>query len=78
MDIIYLGTIYIDAGASTSWFIHGFDQSHTVTFAITIDYGGIGASVGPLNFSQGEHYKHVDGTYAQKIYFTNNDQFHLC
>ena len=77
MNIIYQGTLYLDGGASTNWFIHGYSQSEIVTFAIVVNYGAIG-SAGPLNFAQGEYYEHVDGTRAQKIYFTNHDQFKRC
>jgi hypothetical protein len=81
MAVVDVGWTTIAANSSMSWFIHGYGPNDAVTYSIVV-FPGTGAGVpfpaGHATLTQGEHFQHVDGTFARKIYITNNAPFNSC
>jgi hypothetical protein len=76
------GWVTIAANSSTSWFIHGYTNKEAVTYSIVVFPGAAGTAffpgAGHATLTQGEHFQHVDGTFARKIYIVNNSPFTSC
>jgi hypothetical protein len=81
MNVVDLGWLTLAANSSTSWFIHGYTATEAVTYSIVVFPGsgeGVPNPIGHATLTQGEHFQHVDGTFARKIYFANNAPFNSC
>jgi len=72
------GWTTIAANSSTSWFIHGYTDKEAVTYSIVVFPGTGSNPLAHATLTQGEHFQHVDGTFARKIYITNNAPFNSC
>jgi len=62
-------------------FCHGFQHNEAATFSIVVFPGtgeGVPFPAAHASLSQGEYFKHVDGTFAQKIYLKNLAPFNSC
>jgi hypothetical protein len=73
--------VTIAANGSHSWFVHGWNNREAVTYSIIV-FPGSGAGVlypkAHATLTQGEHFQHVNGTFAQKVYIKNNAPFNSC
>ena len=75
------GWTTIAPNSSMSWFIHGYSDKEAVTYSIVVFPGsgpGVPFPAAHATLTQGEHFQHVDGTFARKIYITNNAPFNSC
>jgi hypothetical protein len=61
------GSLALQPGQSTSWFIHGYGYNEWVSFSIVVNN-----QIGSATLTQGEAWIHVDGSRAYKIYFKAN------
>jgi hypothetical protein len=72
---------YIAPNASNSLFIHGYSDTQAVNYSAVV-YAGFGDGVpfplGHINITEGETYRHVDGTVARKVYIQNLAPFNSC
>lgn len=72
---------YIAPNGSASVFMHGYSNRQAVSYSAIV-YAGSGAGVpfpaGRINMTQGETYRHVDGTVARKVYVQNLAPFNSC
>jgi hypothetical protein len=81
MAVRDIGWVTIAANSSTSWFIHGWTSNEAVTYSIVVFPGsgpGVLSPAAHATLTQGEHFQHVDGTFAQKVYIQNNATFNSC
>jgi hypothetical protein len=65
---------FIAPNTSTSVFIHGYADNEAVNYSAVVFpqvFGG-GAG-GPIMITQGETFRHVDGTVGRKVYVQNPD-----
>lgn len=73
---------YIERGATASVFIHGYSDNTAVTYsAVGNGLYTEGVSVIPafdINLTQGEVYRHVDGTIARKVHVQNRAPNNPC
>lgn len=72
---------YIAPNASTGLFYHGYGDNTAVSYSAVV-FAGSGAGVlypeGHATLTQGETFRHVDGTTARKVYVQNNAPFNSC
>ena len=72
---------YIAPNGSTSVFLHGYSNNEAVNYSAVV-YAGFGEGVpfpkGHATVTQGETFRHVDGTVARKVYVQNNAPFNSC
>jgi hypothetical protein len=72
---------HIAPNSGTSLFIHGYSNKQAVNYSAVV-YPGSGAGVlfplGRINLTQGETFRHVDGTVARKVYIQNLAPFNSC
>jgi hypothetical protein len=81
MAVREIGWATVAANQSVNWFIHGFTTAEAVAFSIVVFPGsgpGVPFSSGHATLTQGESFRHVDGTQAYKIYIQNNAPFNSC
>lgn len=75
------GFPFIAANSSTSVFLHGYSNTQAVSYSAVVT--GLSAP-GVLNpaahiiLTQGETFRHVDGTVARKVYVQNLAPFNPC
>ena len=72
---------YIAPNEGTNLFYHGYDDNTAVSYSIVV-YAGFGDGVpfpaAHATLTQGETFRHVDGTTARKVYVQNNAPFNSC
>ncbi len=72
---------YVAPNGSTSLFIHGYSNREAVNYSAVV-YAGSGPGVlfprGHIKLTQGETFRHVDGTVARKVYIQNVAPFNSC
>jgi hypothetical protein len=73
------GTTTLAGGASTDWFIHGYGDNDAVVYSIVVvPLGEPPSFLGHATLTQGEFFRHVDGTYAQQVTIQNDMPNDLC
>ena len=61
----------IQANETVSVFIHPYADNETANYSAVV-YGGYAPfDIGHINITQGETFRHVDGTVARKVYVEN-------
>lgn len=72
---------YIAPNSGAGVFIHGYGNQETVSYSAVV-YAGFGAGVwnplGHATLSEGEVFRHVDGTVARRLHVQNNAPFNSC
>lgn len=72
---------FIAPNGSNNVFIHGYSNNQAVNYSAVV-YAGSGPGVpfpaGHMNMTQGETFRHVDGTVARKVYVQNLAPFNSC
>lgn len=72
MTVFEIGTAYVGAGESSSWFIHGFNENQWVGFSIVVFPAGcVDIRDGQAVLTQGASSEHVDGTKAYTVKIQN-------
>ena len=81
MPVADQGWMTIAANSSAEWFIHGYSATESVTYSIVV-FGapapGVLNPAAHATLTQGESFRHVDGTFAYKVYIRNNAPFNPC
>ncbi len=57
--------------SSRGLFIHGYSDTEAVDYCLVVARLGGAETGGPITITQGETYRHVDGTVARKVYIAN-------
>lgn len=81
MAVIDYGWYTIAPNGQQSVFCHGFQHNQAASFSIVVFPGtgeGVPFPAAHASLSQGEYFKHVDGTFAQKVYIKNLAPFNSC
>ncbi len=81
MAVLDIGWATIAANSSLSWFNHGFNNNDAVTYSIVVfaaSAPGVPNPAAHATLTQGETFRHVDGTVARKFYIQNNAPFNPC
>ena len=71
---------YIAPYAGGNLFIHGYSDRNAVNYSAVV-YALSGEAyypAGHMNLTQGETFRHVDGTVARKVYVQNLAPFNPC
>lgn len=72
---------YIAPNGGNNVFIHGYSNNDAVSYSAVV-YPGSGDGVpnpaGHMTMTQGETFRHVDGTVARKVYVQNLAPFNSC
>lgn len=72
---------YVAPNSGTSVFIHGYSNREAVNYSAVV-YPGSGPGVlfplGHIKMTQGDTFRHVDGTVARKVYIQNLAAFNSC
>jgi hypothetical protein len=72
---------FIAPNSGNNVFIHGYSNNQAVNYSAVV-YPGSGPGVlfplGHVNMTQGETFRHVDGTVARKVYVQNLAPFNSC
>jgi hypothetical protein len=63
---------YIAAGASAGVFLHSYSDNEAVIYSAVV-YDNVSPHAGRINMTQGETFRHVDGTVARTVYIQNLD-----
>ena len=78
MAVFDIGWATIAPNSNFEWFIHGWSAKQAVTYSIVV-FGnpapGVPNPLSKATLTQGQYYKHVDGTFAQKVFIQNNAPF---
>jgi hypothetical protein len=71
---------YIAPNAGSNIFIHGYSDRDAVNYSAVVYAlpGDAYYPVGHINLTQGETFRHVDGTVARKVYVQNLTPFNPC
>jgi hypothetical protein len=72
---------YIAPNTGANVFIHGYAENAAVVYSARVYAGsgpGVPNPVGHATISQGETFRHVDGTVARKVYVQNQAPFNSC
>lgn len=62
---------YMAPNSSQGLFIHGYADNDFVAYSTVVYFIGGPGAVGHVQLTQGETYRHVDGTVAHEIYVQN-------
>jgi hypothetical protein len=72
---------YIAPNSTASVFMHGYTYRQAVSYSATV-YGlpgdGVPFPASHIILTQGETFRHVDGTVARKVYVQNRAPFNPC
>jgi len=72
---------YIAPNGASSVFLHGYSNREAVNYSAIV-YAGSGAGVpypwGACRITEGETFRHVDGTIGRKVYVQNLAPFNSC
>jgi len=72
---------YIAPNSGTSLFIHGYSNRMAANYSAVVYPGsapGVPFPLGHITLTEGETYRHVDGTVARKLYIQNLAPFNPC
>lgn len=78
MAVFDIGWATIAPNSNFEWFIHGWSNTEAVTYSICV-FGvpapGVPFPLAKATLTQGQYMRHVDGTFAQKVFIQNNAAF---
>jgi hypothetical protein len=70
---------YIAPNSGDNVFIHGYLDNQAVAYSAVVYAGaGVNNPIGACSITQGETYRHVDGTIGRKVYVQNLAPFNSC
>ena len=71
---------YIEPNGSASVFIYGYSNRHAVNYSAVVHAlsGDAYYPLGAANITQGETYRHVDGSIARTVHVQNLAPFNPC
>jgi hypothetical protein len=72
---------FIAANSSTSVFLHGYSNNQAVSYSAVVtglSAPGVLTPLARVIVTQGETFRHVDGTVARKVYIQNLAPFNPC
>ncbi len=85
-DLVYRFD-YIAPSASTSVYRHGYSNNQAVNYSAVVHAGPVVVAgrvilpaplTGHISITQGETFRHVDDTFARKVYVENLSPFNSC